>query len=332
MIKDTLTHAIESRLIADRPIACLLSGGLDSSLVAAIAARYLNKQNRKLATFSIGMPGATDAKYAQLVADKIGSKHTHIELREQDFLDAIKDVIWISETFDITTIRATTGQYLAAKKIADATDYKVLLIGDGSDEVCSGYLYFHKAPNPEAMHKENIKLLKNIHKYDVLRADRGIASNGLEARVPFLDSRFIDMFMSIDPSLRMPQHNMEKWLLRSAFEDEDLLPREVLFRRKEAFSDGVSSKEKSWYEVIQEHVDKNITDDTFEKMCQNEYAHHCTPPTKEALHFRLLFHSMFGKSPIDYCIDNFWLPNDTWIKSGKEPSARALSIYNTLEQ
>jgi asparagine synthase (glutamine-hydrolysing) len=245
-IRKVFYKAVKDRIQSDRPMGALLSGGLDSSLTASIFARELAKQGRKLYTFSIGMPGATDRKYAEMVAEKIGSIHKHVEFSKEDFLGAVEKIVEVTETFDITTIRATTGNYLIGKWISENTDIKVVLIGDGSDELTSGYMYFFNAPSPLASHKENIRLIEDIHKYDVLRADRGVADNGLEARVPFLDKAFIRLYLSIEPKLRVPTMcdfgiDMEKALLRDAFKDEDLLPREVLYRRKEAFSDGVSS-------------------------------------------------------------------------------------------
>ena len=258
LIRETFIEAVRCRMVADRPLGCLLSGGLDSSLVASIASRFCKEHGTKLHTFSIGMAGSTDKYYAKLVSEFIDSIHTHIELPEEEWLKAIKEVVRITETFDITTVRASTGQYLISKWIAEHTDIKVVLIGDGSDELCAGYMYFHKAPSPEELHLENIRLVSDIHMYDVLRADRGVSSNGLEARVPFLDHRFIELYLSIDPKLRMPTNGLEKWLLREAFAGGEYLPEEVRLRKKEAFSDGVSSKERSWYTVLQEYIDKNI--------------------------------------------------------------------------
>ena len=324
-VREGFIEAVRCRLESDVPLGCLLSGGLDSSLVAAIAAMILKKEGKTLKTFSIGMPGSTDEYYAKIVAKFIGSDHTHIELTEKQFLDAVPDVIFASETFDITTIRATTGQYLASKWIRENTDIKVLLIGDGSDELCAGYIYFHKAPSPEALHEENKKLLREIHQFDVLRADRGIACFGLEARVPFLDYRFVDLYMSIDPTLRMVTDGMEKYLLRKAF--VGFLPNEVLFRRKEAFSDGVSSTKRSWHSILQEEIEDKYSDEDFETLRQ-KYAH-CCPPNKEALHFRELFHAMFGYTDVDKTICRFWLPNQDWVGKMTEPSARALDdIYD----
>ena len=203
-IRDVFTQCVIERCFADREMGSLLSGGLDSSLVAAIVQKELSKHGEKLNTFSIGMPGGTDGHYAKIVAKHIGSNHTHVEVPEEDFINEVDNIVKITETFDITTIRATTGNYLIAKYIKDNTDIKVLTIGDGADELCSGYMYFHNAPTPMDAHLENIRLLEDIHEYDVLRADRSIADNGLEARVPFLDKKFIDLYLSIDPKLRIP--------------------------------------------------------------------------------------------------------------------------------
>jgi len=323
-VRETLTKVVEERMMSDRPLGALLSGGLDSSLVCSIAARYLKKENKKLHTFSIGIPGATDKEYAQLVSNHIGSIHTHIEFTNDDFLNAIIPTILCTETFDITTVRASTGQYLVSKWIRENTDIKVLLIGDGSDELCSGYMYFHNAPTPEESHNENKKLLREIYLYDVLRADRGIASNGLEARVPFLDYRFVDYYMSIDPKLRVPTEGIEKWLLRESFNVDDYLPYDVLFRKKEAFSDGVSGEDDSWFKIIQAKADKDINDNLFNEFFKKY--DHCKPTSKEALYYRLVFEKFFGEGNIQKSIPHYWLPN--WCGDIKEPSARVLDVYN----
>ncbi len=320
-VRDTLKQCVHSMMESDRPLGALLSGGLDSSTIVAHAAEYLRALDKQLHTFSIGMPGSTDEHYARLVAEHCNTIHTHVEFTRQEFLDALEQVIWITETYDITTIRATTGQYLISKWIRENTDIKVLLIGDGSDEICAGYMYFHNAPTPDASHMENKRLINEIYLFDVLRADRGIASNGLEARVPFLDRRFIEYYMAIDPRLRVPQKGMEKWLLRQAH-DNGLLPDEVLWRKKEAFSDGVSSKEKSWYEIVQEWADNTYDDaeyNEFVKTCK-----HCPPPTKEAYHYRLRFHELYSPEMV-HVIPHFWLPR--WCGDVNEPSARVLEMY-----
>ena len=328
-VRETLIKTTLSRIMCDRDYGTLLSGGLDSSLTSAIVARELKKKGKKLKTFSIGMPGATDRKYAEMVAAHIGSEHTHIELSEEDFLGEIENIVSVTETYDITTIRATTGNYLVAKWVRDNTNVKALIIGDGSDELCSGYMYFHNAPSPEDSHRENIRLLEGLHFYDTLRADRSIANNGLEARVPFLDLEFIKTYLSIDPKLRVPSVNhqgirIEKYLLREAFNGTGLLPDEVLWRKKEAFSDGVSGTKRSWYSVIQEKAEKMYTDEEFRKATE-DYKH--LPPTsKEALHFRKLFEKIFGTGEVQKVVPAFWLP--MWSGDIKDPSARLLNVYD----
>lgn len=323
LVHNEFTRAVTSRLEADRPLACLLSGGLDSSLVASIASKYLREHGQRLKTFSIGMPGATDKQYAELAAKFIDSDHTHIEFTKEEFIAAVEEVIRVTETYDITTVRASTGQYLLSKWISDNTNYKVVLIGDGSDELFGGYMYFHNAPTPEDFHQENCRLLKEIHLYDVLRADRGIAGNGLEARVPFLDGKFIKAVLTIAPEIRMPKDGMEKWLLRAAFDTGEYLPHEVLFRKKEAFSDGVSSHEKSWYEIVQDHADNMYTDEELEE-AKTTYSH-CPPPNKEALYFHKTFEKFFGDHK--RVIPKYWLP--LWCGNVTEPSARILDAYES---
>ena len=325
-IRDTFTKAVEKRMMSDRPIGCLLSGGLDSSLVAAIASKICKKNGTRLHTFSIGMDGSTDEIYAKQVAEHIGSIHTHVKFDEHVWLQAINHIIQIVESYDVTTIRATTGQYLLAKWISENTLIKSLLNGDGSDESFGGYRYFLKAPSPKEYHLEILKLISEIHMYDVQRSDRGTSDNGIEARVPFLDRDLIKLVLSIDPQLRMPQYSdvtktvIEKWLLREAFRNTDLLPLNVLFREKEAFSDGVSSLKRSWYKIIQERIDELIDDNEFE-IAKKLYKH-CVPTSKEALYFRRRFESLFGDFE---CIPHYWLPN--WMGNITEPSARVLPVY-----
>lgn len=321
LIKECFEKTILKMVESDRPIGCLLSGGLDSSLVASHVAKLC-----KIRTFSIGLPGASDEYYAKLVAKHIGSNHTHIVIEEKDFLDAIKEIIYVTETIDITTIRASTPQLLISKWISKNTDIKVLLVGDGSDELTSGYQYFHIAPSAEEMHKENIRLLNDIHLYDGLRADRCVAGNGLECRFPFLDHRFVELYLSIDPKLRMPYNRLEKFLLRSSFDKlssdkSPILPKEVLYRSKVAFSDGCSSKNRSWFEILQEKVDKLYNDDTFLDLSRKYI--HLPPYTKESLWFRELFTEMYGDKA-SHIYKYYWLPK--WCNA-KDPSARTLQFY-----
>jgi len=343
MCRTLLMKSVIERLHSDREVGCLLSGGLDSSLIAAIASEELKSQGRVLRTFSIGMPDSPDVKYANIVAQHIGSLHTNIEIPTNEWVDAIREVIRIGETFDITTVRATTGQYLISKKIAETTNIKVLLIGDGSDEATGGYLYFHKAPSPMALHAECVRLLDWIHYYDVLRADRGIASNGLEARVPFLSHEFINFYLQVDPILRAPRSHIlstgqigvfEKYLLRKSFDCTGLLPECVLWRKKEAFSDGVSSESKSWYQIVQEKAEQDISDELFESVIKT-YQNHVKltgvsiviPHTKEALYYHMIFDEFY---PNQYhIIPYYWMPK--WIEGATDPSARTLSIYKEVE-
>lgn len=350
--KELLTEAVKCRMHADRKICTLLSGGLDSSLVTALLAREVFNEREKnismydskfeLHTYSIGMPGAVDHYYANLVAEHIKHKygkhidviHEEIVLSKSDFLSALKNVIYAIESYDVTTVRASTGQYLVSKWIAENTDNKVIFIGDGADEVCVGYLMFGKAPTLDDLQTANEKLVRDIHYFDVLRADRGISENGLEARVPFLDHRFVDFYLSIHPSLKQQTpERMEKYLLRKAFESDDLLPKEVLWRRKEAFSDGVSSQKDSWYKIIQQQVDLKYSDAKLSEM--QHLIKHLPPPTKEALYFRSLFKELFGGDWDQYAtvIPYYWTP--IFEKKDKfgyyEPSARALEHYHKEE-
>lgn len=318
-IRNGLESSVVIRLESDREFGALLSGGLDSSLVSALAAKHLKKAGKKLRTFSIGMPGGTDEKYAKMVATFIDSDHTHVEVSESDFVGAIPDIVKTIGSYDITTVRASTGQYLISKWISENTNIKVLLIGDVSDELAGSYKYFLKAPSPEEFHNECVRLLEDIHLYDVLRADRCIARFGIEARLPFADYRFVELYLGCAPELRMAKRGIEKWLLREAFRDCKLLPEEVRLRSKEAFSDGVSSTKRSYYQIIQENVEKI-------KLEQSEFKH-LPPHTKEALYYRTLFCKYFGTNEsIAKTIPYFWLPK--WSGNITDPSARLLDVYN----
>jgi len=227
-IRNAVINSVKRRLHADRPIAFLLSGGVDSSLVAAISTKLLG-ENNIIRTFCCGIKGSTDMIYAKKVADHIGSNHTEVYFTEEEGLAAIKDVIRTTETWDITTIRASVGQYLVSKYISEHTDCKVVLVGEGPDEVCSSYLFNYYAPNGEELDKASKEYVRNIHMYDGRRADRCVSRWGLEARIPLLDPEFIETYWSIDPTLRMPKHShgensMEKYLFRKAFDGLNLLP------------------------------------------------------------------------------------------------------------
>lgn len=319
-IKSFLTEAVVKRLMSEREIGCLLSGGLDSSLIASIVSKYYIGE--KLNTFSIGIEGSVDLKYAQVVADFIQSNHHSIQISEKDFLDAIETVIYNIESYDTTTVRASVGNYLVSKYIKENTDCKVIFNGDGSDEVCCGYLYLRNAPNSNELQLESEKLVKELHIYDVLRSDRSISSNGLEARTPFLDKKFVKYYLSIPAELKTFNSNnkIEKDLLRKAFDDNTFLPKDVLWRRKVAFSDGVSSQKKSWHKIIQEYVDQKITDKEFSNA--QTLMPHCTPLLKESYYYRKIFENFFPNSA--KLIPHFWMPK--W-SNVIDPSARELKNY-----
>jgi asparagine synthase (glutamine-hydrolysing) len=256
-LRYALEESVKKRMLTERPCAALLSGGLDSSLIAALVQKNLKQLGLpSLKTFSIGFSGSADLAHARIVADHIGSDHTEIVMTPDDFFKAIPRVVTAIESCDTTTVRESVGNYLVAEQIRKQTDCKVVFNGDGSDELFGGYLYFYNAPNDIAFHSETGRLLKDIHYFDVLRSDRCISSHGLEARTPFLDKQFVSVARSISTKWLRPQKNglAEKWILRRAFDDGVTLPHEVLWRRKEAFSDGVSPTEKSWSELIAEYV------------------------------------------------------------------------------
>lgn len=324
-IRVALETAVYKRMLTERPVACLLSGGLDSSLISSIVSRYLRQKGLPpLKTFSIGMAGSTDIKYARMVADFIKSDHTEIVLTPDDFFNAIPQVIHDIESFDTTSVRASVGNWLVSKYIREHSDCKVVFNGDGSDEIFGSYMYFYNAPNDYEFEKESQRLLKDIHYFDVLRSDRSISSHGLEPRTPFLDRQFVQIALSIDTHLRRPSKLFcEKYILRNAFDDDETLPEEVLWRKKEAFSDGVSSLEKSWYEIIQEKVASLVPEDWKEKA--KEYSH-LPPTTPEMYYYRTIFETHYKNH--SNVIPYFWMPK--WCEGATDPSARTLKVYNTL--
>jgi len=322
-IRKSLVNAVEKRVKnTDRKIACLLSGGLDSSLITALVSRLVPKG--ELETYSIGMKGSEDLQYAQKVADYLGTKHTQIELTEAEFLKAIPEVIYAIESYDTTTVRASVGNYLVAQYISNHSDAKVIFNGDGSDEVCGGYLYFHYSPDCIEFDIECNRLLKDIHYFDVLRSDRSISSAGLEARTPFLDRNFVQTYLSIPPHIRCHKTNMqnEKYLLRSAFADMKILPNEVLFRKKEAFSDGVSTSKRPWYETIQNDLKSSEEKKALIEAPFMFLTTHNEPKTGEQIYYRKLFQQYYGEH--DNVIPYFWMPK---FINATDCSARTLSVY-----
>ena len=317
-IREKLIAAVDKRLDADAPLGFLLSGGLDSSLVCAISAKLLGK---KIRTFAIGMDlDPIDLKYARRAADFIGADHTEVTMTRQQVLDSLEEVISLLGTYDITTIRASMGMYLCCKAIHEQTDIRVLLTGEISDELF-GYKYTDFAPSPEAFQQEAKKRVDELYMYDVLRADRCISANSLEARVPFGDLDFVKYVMSIDPKLKMNTYHMGKYLLRRAFADDRILPDDILWRQKAAFSDAVGH---SMVDDLKEYAETKYTDEEFEQKRQ-QYTF-AQPFTKESLLYREIFEKYYpGQAPM---VKDFWMPNRDWEGCRvNDPSARALSNY-----
>jgi asparagine synthase (glutamine-hydrolysing) len=345
-IQSYFIKAIEKRCVTtERPIACLLSGGLDSSLVTSLVndmnIKYFGKP---VETYSIGLENSEDLKYAHIVADYLGTIHTEIIVTEEDFCKAIPEIIENIETYDITTVRASIGNYLLGKFIAKNSEAKVIFNGDGSDELCGGYLYMHKCPDPIEFDKETRRLLKDIHIFDVLRSDKSISSHGLEPRTPFLDRAWVQYYLSIPPKLRFHPGNSkcEKYLLRLAFSKEyyispitgkPLLPDEIIWRTKEAFSDGVSSQNKSLFTIIQEHIHNDILQmhsSVIEEIIGDSENSNDSYPDLfnlkklEKKFYKFIFNRFYKNVDI---IPYFWMPK---YINASDPSARTLSIYNNI--
>lgn len=309
-ITEALEIAVKKRMLMERPVAALLSGGIDSSLIAALVARELRAaQAPALKTFSIGFAGSEDLRYARMVAAWIGSDHHEIIATPDDFFAAIPEVIRAIESYDTTTVRASVGNYLVAKAVRERSDCKVVFNGDGSDEVFGSYMYFYSAPSDEAFEAESGRLLEDIHMFDVLRSDRSISSHGLEPRTPFLDKQFVATARAVATELRRPSGTQcEKYILRRAFADSGLLPTDVLWRKKEAFSDGVSGPAKLWYQEIQERVPAFTGE---------------TPAEAERKYYEMIYNQHYkdrGAPNVPYR----WMPRWT---NATDPSARTLAIY-----
>lgn len=355
-----LTNAVEKRCCTtDRPIACLLSGGLDSSLITALVNDYFQKNNLGvLETYSIGVEGSEDLKFAKLVADHLGTKHTEIVLQEKDFTDVIPNVIYDIESFDTTTVRASIGNWLIGKYISEHSDAKVIFNGDGSDELTGGYLYVSCAPDSIEFDRECRRLLKYIHTFDVLRSDKCISSHGLESRTPFLDREWVQYYLSIPYHFRCKTREQceennetytEKKLLRDAFNSSnfknskgtELLPDCILYRQKEAFSDGVSLQTRSLFEITNDHAKQFIKQTLLKDLefiagseelsvemltryhnAYNNVKGHLEPTTHEQLYYRFLFEKHYNG--LGKIIPYFWMPK---YINAKDSSARTLTIY-----
>jgi asparagine synthase (glutamine-hydrolysing) len=331
-ITDAFLNAVEKRCVTtERPIACLLSGGLDSSLVTALVNDYHKKNGLpQLETYSIGLDGSVDLHYARIVADYLGTKHTEIVLTEKDFTSVIPDVIYAIESYDTTTVRASIGNYLLGKYIREHSEAKVIFNGDGSDELTGGYLYFHKAANEIEFDLECRRLLRDIHMYDVLRSDKCISTHGLEPRTPFLDRGWVQTYLSVHASERCHITNgkCEKYLLRTAFsnyknsEGNPILPEEILWRTKEAFSDGVSMNSRSLYQIIQEYVEieKLACIDTSIRYLHNP------PKTAEQQYYRQIFERHYPE--LGELVPYMWMPR--FVEGATDASARTLQIYGEI--
>jgi asparagine synthase (glutamine-hydrolysing) len=342
-IQKFFVAAVEKRcMTTERPIACLLSGGLDSSLVAALVQRFHKTRGLpSIETYSIGLAESEDLKYARMVAHHLGTVHTEVIIEEQDFIHAIPEVIEAIESYDTTTVRASIGNYLLGKYISQHSAAKVIFNGDGSDELLGGYLYMHKCPDPIEYDRECRRLLRDIHAFDVLRSDKSISSHGLEPRTPFLDRAWIQMYLSLPPAVRYTvfrRGSCEKELLRIAFsekfwendspllpKDATLLPDDILWRKKEAFSDGVSSHGRSLYQILQEFT--NMVVGPLDAVASNiaKWAHN-TPTTQEQYYYRSIFERIYPNQ--SHVVPYFWMPK---YVDAKDASARTLDIYNTLD-
>jgi asparagine synthase (glutamine-hydrolysing) len=316
-IRDKLEMAVRKRYLnTERPVACLLSGGLDSSIIAALVCKIhkdYGKEPSTIETYSIGLQDSEDIKYARYVAKFIGSKHTELIVSEETMIDAIPETISALESYDLTTVRASLGNYILGKFIAAHSEAKVIFNGDGSDEVCGGYLYMKNCPDTIEYDKEILRQLRDIYMFDVLRSDKSMASNGLEARTPFLDKEFVNFYLSIPVELRDHNRNknMEKYLIRTAFSFSNILPTEILWRKKEAFSDGVTKKGTSLFEILQDWIDKNYLVDS-----------DISKKEKEKMYYKHLFEQEFpGQS---HLVPYQWMPR--YIKAD-DPSARTLPTY-----
>jgi len=328
-IQQSLLDAVKKRVLnTERPIACLLSGGLDSSLITALVNEFRDYETGlPLETYSIGLEGSEDLRYAQIVADYLGTKHTEIVLSETQYLNSISEVVESIESYDTTTVRASIGNYLVAQWISKHSDAKVIFNGDGSDEVCGGYLYMHKAPDALTFDAETRRLLKDIHLFDVLRSDKSISSHGLEPRTPFLDRTFVQTYLSIHPLMRYHpgRKQCEKYLLRKAFSStfylnhqrRPLLPDEILWRRKEAFSDGIMMKKRVVGDMVESFARNIFIDSEKDAFLLKE------GETYEKGYYRKVFSSAYPK--MEHIVPYFWMPR---FVDASDASARTLELYS----
>ncbi|MBP7172788.1 MAG: asparagine synthase B [Cloacibacterium sp.] len=340
-LRKGLEDAVHRQLMSDVPYGVLLSGGLDSSIIAAITAKFAPKRIEsgntqdawypRLHSFAVGLVGSPDLAAARTAAEHIGSVHHEVNFTVQEGLDAIRDVIYHLETYDVTTIRASTPMYLLARVIK-SMGIKMVLSGEGSDEIFGGYLYFHKAPNPQAFHEETVRKLGKLHLYDCLRANKSLMAWGIEGRVPFLDKEFMDIAMNINPADKMvnkAEGKMEKWVLRKAF--EDLLPESIAWRQKEQFSDGVGY---SWIDSLKAKAEEEVTDEMMENAKYRFPIN--TPMNKEEYRYRSIFSELFPSDSAASCVPSvpsvacstpIALEWDEAFKKMNDPSGRAVAVH-----
>lgn len=342
-LRKALEDSVKRQLMTDVPYGVLLSGGLDSSIVSAIAKKYASKRVEsgnnneeawwpQLHSFAIGLEGSPDLAAAQKVADYIGTIHHEVHFTIQEGLDAVRDVIYHIETYDVTTVRASTPMYLLARVIR-SMGIKMVLSGEGADEIFGGYLYFHKAPSARALHEETVRKVDKLHLYDCLRANKSLAAWGVEGRVPFLDKEFIDVAMRLNPENKLSglKDRVEKWILRKAF--ENLLPESVAWRQKEQFSDGVGY---NWIDKLKEVASSQVTDKQF---VNAETRFPINPPmTKEEYYYRTVFEEFFPSEsaaktvpsvPSVACSTPIAIEWDSSFKNIIDPSGRVIkTVHN----
>ncbi len=340
-LRTALEEAVHRQLMSDVPYGVLLSGGLDSSIISAIAKKYAARRVEshdlqeawwpQLHSFAVGLKGSPDLAASRIVAGHIGSVHHEIEFTIQEALDALRDVVYHLETYDVTTIRASTPMYLMARVIK-SMGIKMVLSGEGADEVFGGYLYFHKAPDAQAFHEETVRKLSKLHLYDCLRANKSLAAWGVEGRVPFLDKEFLDVAMRLNPADKMAADGkMEKWILRKAF--EDYLPESIAWRQKEQFSDGVGY---SWIDTLKELTSENVSD---EQLLNARYRFPVNPPmSKEEYYYRSIFSDYFPSDAAAKCVPSVpsvacstpeALAWDASFRNVNDPSGRAVkAVHN----
>lgn len=341
-LRTALENAVKRQLMSDVPYGVLLSGGLDSSIISALAARYapnrIEDDGRQAAywprlhSFAVGLKGAPDLAAARKVAEHIGTVHHEINYTVQEGLDAIRDVIYYLETYDVTTVRASTPMYLLARVIK-SMGIKMVLSGEGADEIFGGYLYFHKAPSAKALHEETVRKLSKLHLYDCLRANKALSAWGVEGRVPFLDKEFLDVAMRINPADKMTTGGrMEKWILRKAF--EDMIPSEIAWRQKEQFSDGVGY---SWIDSLKEITSAQVTDEMMKNAARRFPIN--PPMNKEEYYYRSIFEEHFPSATAAACVPSVpsvacssaeALAWDASFSNLNDPSGRAVKTVHQM--